>query len=140
MLSRWAIAIVLTFAIARAGEEIRLAGDVAITVNLPALLPPLVVVQPGVSVVGDFDVEVFFVDGYYWTRKDQVWLRARDHAGTWVRVEEVHVPVAIAKSPPGRYRHYKGQGNDKGHGNDKGQGKDKGHGDDKGQGKGGKQD
>jgi hypothetical protein len=131
---RWAIAIVLTFAVARAEEEIRLAGDVAITVNLPALLPPLIVVEPGVSVVGDLDVEVFFADGYYWTRKGQEWVRARDHAGTWVRVETIHVPVAIARSPPGRYRHYKGHGNDKEHGKDKGQGNDKG------QGKGGKHD
>lgn len=130
MLSRWAVAIVLTFAVAKAEEQIRLAGDVAITVNLPDLLPPLIVVEPGVSVVGDLDVEVFFADGYYWTRKDQAWLRTRDHAGTWVRVETVHVPAAITRLPPGHYRHYKGNGKDK----------DKGHGDDKGKGKGGKHD
>lgn len=120
MLWRWAIAIVLTFAIAKAQEEIRLAGDVAIPVNLPAELPPLVMVQPGLGVVADLDVEVFFADGCHWTRKDQVWLRARNAAGPWVRVEEVLVPVAIARSPPGRYRNYRGHGGDTEHGKDGG--------------------
>ncbi|MBL8940196.1 MAG: hypothetical protein JNM69_36955 [Archangium sp.] len=45
-------------------------AQVKIDVVLPTIVfeapPALVVVQPGVQVVEDFDEEVFFVDGWYW--------------------------------------------------------------------------
>lgn len=73
------------------------------------MLPPLIVVQPGVSVARDMDDEVFYADGYYCARQDRSWCRARDHRGGRDRIEERHVPTVIAQSPPGRYRHYRGE-------------------------------
>lgn len=79
----------------------------AFTLVLPALLPPLVVVQPGISVVGDFDDEVFYADGYYWSRQDQSRFRSRDHRAGWEHIETHYVPPVIASSPPGQYRRYR---------------------------------
>src|SRR5512139_2013830 len=62
------------------------AAHVSIQLSLPAVLPPLVVVQPGVQVVQDFDQEIFFVDGYYWVCRDDSWYRARDPRARWYSV------------------------------------------------------
>lgn len=69
--------------------------------------PPLVVVQPGVQVVEDFDDEVFFVDGWYWVRRDVRWYRTKDHRGGWVLVDGPGVPPTLVKLPPGRYKRWK---------------------------------
>ena len=92
---------VLSPAIAIAQVQVR------IQMNLPAVLPPLVVVEPGVQVVQDFDEEVFFVNGYYWIRRDGHWYRARDHRATWVYVEPRRVPPGLVRIPPGHYRHWR---------------------------------
>jgi hypothetical protein len=43
---------------------------VQLQMGFPAVLPPLVEVEPGVRVVQDFDEEVFFTGGYYWVQRD----------------------------------------------------------------------
>jgi hypothetical protein len=115
-----------------AGEAGKLAtGQVVITLGLPVVLPTLVVVQPGVSVIPNQPVEVFYSGGYYWTRRDNGWYRTHDHNGGWARIDDRQVPVVIARSPPGQYKHYKGD--DKGHGKEKsknGNGKSDKHGGD----------
>ncbi len=100
--------LVLLSALALLSPALALAqAQVRIHVDLPPVLPPLVVVQPGVQVVQDFDEEVFFVDGYYWIRRDGRWYRARDHRAAWVYVEPRHVPPGLVRIPPGRYRHWR---------------------------------
>jgi hypothetical protein len=69
--------------------------------------PPLVVVSPGVRVVEDYDDEVFFVNNWYWCRRDAHWFRTRDYRGGWVVVDRRYVPVSVVKIPPGHYKHYK---------------------------------
>ena len=110
-----------------AADAVRMAsGQVTITLGLPVVLPTLVVIQPGVSVIPNQPVEVFYSGGYYWTRRDAGWYRTHDHNGGWARVEDARVPMVITRSPPGQYKNYKGEG----HGNS-GKGKkdkkDKGH-------------
>jgi len=78
-----------------------------ITVTLPTVLPPLVAVEPGVQVVEDLDDEVFFVDGWYWVRRDARWYRARDWRRTWVYVEPRFVPRGLHRIPPGQYRRFR---------------------------------
>ncbi|HKC61568.1 MAG TPA: hypothetical protein VKB92_15890 [Myxococcales bacterium] len=75
-----------------------------ITMGLPAVLPPMVVVQPGVRVVSELDEEVYFVDGWYWVRRGPHWYRTHDHRGQWVWVAPARVPVALVRMPPGQYR------------------------------------
>jgi hypothetical protein len=79
--------------------------QVQITMGLPVVLPPMVVVQPGVRVVTDLDDEIYFVNGWYWVRRGPHWYRTHDHRGRWVWVEPRRVPVALVRIPEGRYRH-----------------------------------
>ena len=78
---------------------------VQIQVNIP-VNPPLVVVQPGIQVVENWDEEVFFTGGYYWVRRDGYWYRASSPRATWVYVEPHHVPPGLTRLPPGHYKHY----------------------------------
>lgn len=110
--------------------QVQVKIDIALPTITFAAPPPLVVISPGVQVVEDFDDEVFFVDGFYWCRRDGRWFRTKTHQGGWVVVEERGVPVTLVRLPPGQYRKWKkakfddGPGN--GHGKKKGKGK---HGD-----------
>jgi hypothetical protein len=93
-------------------------AQVQINVQLPTITfnapPPLVVVEPGIQVVEDYDDEVFFVDGWYWCRRGPQWYRTRDHHGGWVVAEARVVPAPIVRIEPGRYRRWR-RGNGHGH-------------------------
>jgi hypothetical protein len=91
-------------------------GGATFTLALPTVLPPLIVVEPGVSVVSNMDDEVFYSDGYYWARQDRGWYRSRDHRRGWVMVEDRYVPPPIYRAPPGQYRRYHGGGQERGEG------------------------
>jgi len=118
------VAVALTGCFATAGSDGQVAsGEAEFRVVLPVVLPPLVVIEPGVSVVRDYDEEVFHADGYYWVRQDRSWYRSRDHRSGWVRVDQRHVPAPVARAPPGRYRHYHGGGHER---DDQGQGPSQG--------------
>jgi hypothetical protein len=80
--------------------------QVRIQMGFPAVLPPLVQVQPGVRVVQDFHEEVFFIGGYYYAQRDGNWYRSRDHRGTWRYVQRDRLPKALVSHEPGRYRHW----------------------------------
>ena len=92
---------------------INAAAQVEIRVNVPAIRfeapPPLVEVEPGVQVVPDREDEVFFVNGFYWTRREGRWFRSRDHRGGWVVVEGGGIPVVLTRIPSGRYRRWHGE-------------------------------
>jgi hypothetical protein len=79
----------------------------SITITLPPVLPHLVVVEPGVQVVEDLDDEVFFVDGWYWARRGNLWYRARDHRQAWFYVQTRYVPRGLQRIPPGQYRRFR---------------------------------
>jgi hypothetical protein len=94
--------ILLALAPALASAQVR----ASFSIDLPVMLPQLVVVQPGIQVVPDQDVEVFFADGFYWTRNDGRWYRSRSHRGGWVYADR-GVPPGLQRMPPGRYRHWR---------------------------------
>jgi hypothetical protein len=111
--------------------------QVSVRFDLPAVLPALVVVEPGLQVVPQVNEEVFFVDGYYWARRDARWYRSHDHRGGWVVVDSRGVPPRLVKVPPGQYRKWdpsKGKSgkhdgkHDNGHHENHGQEKKQGHG------------
>lgn len=70
-------------------------------------VPRLVVIQPGVKVVQDFDDEVFIHEDVYWARRGDRWYRAPDRHAKFVVVETRLVPEPLRRLPPGRYRHYR---------------------------------
>jgi len=104
------VVVALAGCFATVGEDGQVVGQAGFTLSLPTILPPLIVVEPGVSVVSDYDDEVFYSGGYYWVRQDTRWYRSHDHRRGWAQVEARRVPAPIVRSPPGRYRHYRGNG------------------------------
>jgi len=70
--------------------------------------PPLIVLEPGVQVVTDFDDEVFLVSGAYWLRRGPYWYRTRRPGAAFIYVPAPRVPVVLARlPPPGHYKHYR---------------------------------
>lgn len=76
-----------------------------IQLGLP-VAPPLVVIQPGVQVVENYDEEVFYTGGWYWVRRDGGWWRARQPRASFAYVEPRRVPPTLVRIPPGQYRHW----------------------------------
>lgn len=107
-------------------------ASVQLRLDLPVVLPQLVVVSPGVQVVPDVEEEVFFVDSWYWVRHDGGWYRARSPRGGWVYMQPRYVPARLVQVPPGKYKRYhpgkghgaparyEGGGHEGGHGGDHG--------------------
>lgn len=85
-------------------------ATVQFRLDLPVVLPPMVVISPGVRVVQDVDEEVFYTNGYYWVRRDGDWYRARDCRGDhWRYVQGPRVPPGLTRLPPGQYRRWHAQ-------------------------------
>jgi hypothetical protein len=99
--------------------------SVSIHFDLPVVLPALVVIEPGIQVVPDVNEEVFFVDGFYWVRRDTRWYRSHDHRKGWVVIEERGVPGRLVKYPQGHYRKWNPQKEK--HGKDEGKHDQGGH-------------
>jgi hypothetical protein len=123
------ISVLLASLLLPSAAAAQLGASASIRLDLPVVLPPLVVVSPGVQVVPDIDQEVFLVNGVYWTRQDGGWYRSRSHRGGWVYVPGKGVPARLATLEPGRYRRWKGPHHDNGvrdHGRGEGRGGVKG--------------
>jgi hypothetical protein len=80
--------------------------EVQVQIALPAR-PPLVVVQPGIQVVEDWDEEVFYTRGVYWLRRGPAWYRAPGPRAAFVYVAPERIPPGLARLPPGQYRHFR---------------------------------
>lgn len=101
------LSISLALALLPAAGQAQVRASAGIQIDLPLVLPPLVVIQPGVQVVEDFDREVFFTDGFYWVRHDNGWYRSRSHRGGWALVPVRGVPARLVSLPPGHYKRWK---------------------------------
>ena len=86
------------------------AGEVSVQIGIPApsirfeAPPPLVVVEPGIQVVQDYDDEVFYVDGWYWHRRGGYWFRTNDWHGGWEmcirdRLSRAQMPCHAREAP-----------------------------------------
>jgi hypothetical protein len=83
--------------------------QVQLQISLPSIrfetAPAVVEVEPGMYVVPEREEEVFYVDGWYWTRwHDGRWYRTRSYRGGWLGVPPTAVPPTLVRCPPGRYR------------------------------------
>jgi len=105
----------LVLSIAAAGYAIAAPRGSAqeVRVELPQIRfeepPPLVVVEPGIQVVPDQPEEVFYVDGWYWTRRGDRWFRTHDYRGQWVVAEPRIIPERLHRIPEGHYRHWRAE-------------------------------
>jgi hypothetical protein len=90
-----------------ASAQASASASLDLRLNLPVVLPQLVVVSPGVQVVPEVDDEVFFVERHYWVRRDGGWYRSPSHRGGWVLVPGRGVPARLGGLPPGHYKRWK---------------------------------
>ncbi|ABC80519.1 hypothetical protein [Anaeromyxobacter dehalogenans] len=74
-------------------------------IDLP-ISPRLVVIQPGVQVVPEYQDEVFHQGGWYWLRREDGWYRAQSPRAAFVMVEPRIVPRVLVTLAPGRYRNW----------------------------------
>ncbi|HVI73816.1 MAG TPA: hypothetical protein VM683_02430 [Anaeromyxobacteraceae bacterium] len=95
----------LVLSLAPLAARAQVGVNMNIQLGLP-VAPPMVVVQPGVQVVENYDEEVFYTGGWYWVRRDGRWWRAREPRATFVYVEPRRVPPGLVRIPPGQYRHW----------------------------------
>jgi hypothetical protein len=70
-------------------------------------VPPLVVISTGISVIPDFDHEVFVLSGFYWTFFDGHWYKSAGPKAKWIKVSIKHVPPGILRLPRGKYLKFK---------------------------------
>jgi hypothetical protein len=70
--------------------------------------PTLVEVDADVWVVRDYDYAVYYVDGFYWVYRNDVWWRSRAYDKGWARAEVSVVPVAITKRDHHAYVRFHG--------------------------------
>ncbi|HEX9052046.1 MAG TPA: hypothetical protein VF841_16060 [Anaeromyxobacter sp.] len=84
----------------------RAQASAQIRLDLPLVLPQLVVVSPGVQVVPDVEEEVFYSSGWYWVRQDGGWYRSHSPRRGWMFVEPERVPHRLVNLPPGQYRRW----------------------------------
>jgi hypothetical protein len=79
------------------------------TVMVSSTTPDLVYVAPGVSVIADYDVPIFYADGFYWTYSSGYWYRSPRYTGGWVYVSSAPYPIARIRQPYA-YVHYRPYG------------------------------
>jgi hypothetical protein len=68
--------------------------------------PMLVEINPGVWVIEDYSEPVFYVDGFYWLYRDDVWFRSSYHTGGWARIQSAP-QVVVSIQRPTAYVHYR---------------------------------
>src|SRR6266545_6803288 len=100
------LALLLGLALSSLPAPARAQVGVQIHVALPAA-PSLVVVQPGIQVVENYDEEIFFTGGWYWVQRDGGWYRARSPRAAFVQCHPRYVPARLVRLPPGQYRHWR---------------------------------
>jgi len=91
---------------ALASAQIQLGASAGFTIDLPVVIPQLVVVTPGIEVVPGVDYEVFRANGFYWTRHDGRWYRSNNPRSGWVHTRR-GVPPGLTRMPPGKYRRWR---------------------------------
>lgn len=100
------IVVVLAGLALGAGPAVSLAAE-----DLRVALPQtheLVELEPGVQVIPQFDLEVFYTGGAYWLRTDGAWYTSRRAAAsaTFTPVDARNVPAALARLPVGSHLHF----------------------------------
>lgn len=99
-------------ALAVAGSGCVVSGSVRSSAYVET--PSMVLVEPGVYVVADYDRPVFYNDGFYWLYTDGYWMRSYSYSGGFVRVRSVpygvrriHRPYSYVRyRPRGSVRYY----------------------------------
>ncbi|ACG72029.1 conserved hypothetical protein [Anaeromyxobacter sp. K] len=99
------LALALALALPLLPQPARAQVRAQLRIDLP-ISPRLVVIQPGVQVVPEYQDEVFHQGGWYWLRREDRWYRAQSPRAAFVMVEPRVVPRVLVTLAPGRYRNW----------------------------------
>ncbi len=69
----------------------------------------LIEISPGVEVVADIEVPIFFADDLYWWNYGGIWYQSGWYGGGWVRAPHVPPHIGGIVHPEG-YAHYRPEG------------------------------
>ena len=84
------------------------AGSAQYSATATVETPRLILIEPDVQVVADYDQPVFYSENYYWRYDNGVWYRSNSHLRGWVRFEAV--PARIRRiDRPTAYIRYRGE-------------------------------
>jgi hypothetical protein len=103
-----------TLAAVLAGLALGAGPTVARAQELRVALPEqheLVEIQPGVQVIPDFDLEVYFTGNTYWLRGDDGWYSSRRASSptVFMLADQRSVPAALSRLPAGTHLNYSPQ-------------------------------
>lgn len=74
-------------------------GTTSVSASYAYSTPDLVYVSPGVYVVADYNVPVFYSNGNYWMYRNGYWFRSRIYNRGFVRVYNPPVVVRRIRTP-----------------------------------------
>ncbi len=83
-------------------------AEAQVQVNINIGPPPIVVSEPPgvilvprsrVYFVPEWEFDIFFYNGYWWSPRGDVWYRAKAHKGPWRIVERRYVPAPVYRIP-----------------------------------------
>jgi hypothetical protein len=108
-------------ALSVAGSGCVVSGSVRSSAYVEPEPPDMVLIEPGVYVLADYDRPVFYSHGYYWLYSDGYWLRSYSYGSGYVRVRSVpygvrriHRPHRYVRyRPTARARYYRAPGRDR---------------------------
>jgi len=83
------------------------AGSAQYSATATVDTPQLILIEPEVQVVADYDEPIFYTDNYYWRYDGGAWYRSNNHVRGWVRYE---APARLRKiDRRERYVRYHGE-------------------------------
>ncbi len=75
------------------------AGSAQYSATATVTTPRLILIEPDVQVVADYDQPVFYSENYYWRYDNGVWFRSNNHVRGWVRFEAVPARIRRIERP-----------------------------------------
>jgi len=82
------------------------AGSAQYSASASVEAPRLILIEPDVQVVADYDQPVFYSESYYWRYDNGVWYRSNNHLRGWVRFEAVPARIRRIERPTAYIRYH----------------------------------
>lgn len=114
----WMVGFAVLFGALSGTVGLREAGadvDVQVNIGAPAVVvdePDEIIFMPGYGVyfVPDGEYDIFFYNGFWWSRRGNSWYRSRTYRGGWTVIKYQNVPRSVFRVP-NDYRGRFGRGN-----------------------------
>jgi len=98
----------VTSALLLLGVGCTASGQARYSASAQVTTPRLILIEPDIQVVADYDEPVFYTDSYYWRYDNGVWYRSNNHLRGWVRFEAIPPRLRRIERPTA-YIRYRGE-------------------------------